>query len=827
NSETTAYTFNKSLEAKALHATHWWGDRQDLDDHCTWSGIKCNEAGSVINIDHYCEGVGEQGSLDFISFPNLEQLLLRNCMLVGSILDHIGLLLNLTHLQLSQCHLTGEVPISFTNLTRLTYLDLFSNYFTGVFPSQIGKLKNLAYVDLSENQFTGPILSSFSSMVDLKYLDMRKNRLNGSIPVELCNLQSLQTLDLSGNNLSGQILSGTKLPVPFANLFRLEFLDLSNNHFTGILPTQIWSLNSLRILHLSRNQFTGPIFSSFDHSYKNFTGILPSQIRCFENLIILDLSRNKFTGSIHPSFGYMTNLTDLDMSSNQLNGSIPNELSNMKKLERLNLGDNKLDGSIPSSFYNLSNLKELNLSMNNINGPIPLEIAQLNLQKLDINHNNLMGMVHPEFGMVSRLFYLDFSSNRLSGNVSFEKPCNFQHLDLSMNQLTGNISGLGACNYLEYLDISSNDFVGETLKVSDFPNLVFFNLSGNHLTAIGHDHSLRKKLTLYLSIFVPVVVGICFFVLGYVCCHHSKATPKNVQPETKEHGDVCSVLNYDGNIAYEDFIAATEDFDLKYCIGTGGYGSVYEAKLPNGKTFALKKLHRFEVEQFDQSFKNEVQVLTNLRHKNIVKLYGFCFHNKCNFLVYEYMEKGSLFCALRDSELAVELDWMKRVKIIKDVAHALAYMHHDCSPPIVHRDISSNNILLNIEMEGFVADFGAARLLDPDSSNQTIIAGTLGYIAPELAYSMVVTEKCDVYSFGVVALEIIVGKHPGELLSSLNHSTGQEIAVEDVLDPRPSHLSDKKIQLDIAHVYQVARSCILTDPKSRPTMRTVSQELSC
>ncbi|KAL8239067.1 hypothetical protein R6Q59_015634 [Mikania micrantha] len=548
-----------------------------------------------------------------------------------------------------------------------------------------------------------------------------------------------------------------------------------------------------------------------------------------KNLVILDLSRNQFTGPIHPIFGSMTNLTLLDFSTNQLNGSIPIELSNMKKLETLNLGDNKLDGSIPSSFGHLSSLKLLNLSMNNINGSIPLEIAYLNLQKIDLNHNNLVGLIHPEFGMVARLFYLDFSSNQLSGNLSFKKPCNFQHLDLSMNLMTGDISGLTACNYLEYLDISSNDFVGETLQDSKFPNLVFLNLSQNHLTGIIHGQSLRKKLTLFLSIFVPIIVGICFLVLGYVYYYHLKASPKRIeQIETKEHGDVCSILNYDGKIAYEDFITATEDFDLKYCIGTGGYGSVYEAKLPNGKTFALKKLHRFEAEQpaFDQSFKNEVQVLTNLRHKNIVKLYGFCLHNKCNFLVYEYMDKGSLFCALRDSELAVKLDWIKRVNIIKDVAHALAYMHHDCNPPIVHRDISSNNILLNSKMEGFIADFGAARLLDPDSSNETIIAGTLGYIAPELAYSMVVTEKCDVYSFGVVALEIIGGKHPGELLSSLN-SSNEDTSIEYVLDPQLPHLShDMMIQLDIFHVFQVARTCILIDPKCRPTMRVVSQELS-
>jgi serine/threonine protein kinase len=94
------------------------------------------------------------------------------------------------------------------------------------------------------------------------------------------------------------------------------------------------------------------------------------------------------------------------------------------------------------------------------------------------------------------------------------------------------------------------------------------------------------------------------------------------------------------------------------------------------------------------------------------------------------MEKGSLFCALRNDVGAVELKWMKRAHIIKDIAHALSYLHHDCNPPIVHRDISSSNVLLNSVSKSFVADFGVARLLDPDSSNHTVLAGTYGYIAP-------------------------------------------------------------------------------------------------
>ncbi|KAM7465230.1 hypothetical protein LguiB_012792 [Lonicera macranthoides] len=215
-------------------------------------------------------------------------------------------------------------------------------------------------------------------------------------------------------------------------------------------------------------------------------------------------------------------------------------------------------------------------------------------------------------------------------------------------------------------------------------------------------------------------------------------------------------------------------------------------------------------------------MLSNIRHKNIVKLYGFCLHNRCMFLVYEYMEKGSLFYALRDNAEAVELDWTKRVSVIKGIAHALTYMHHDCTPPIAHRDISSNNILLNSKQDAFVADFGAARLLSPDSSNQTVIAGTRGYIA--LAYTMVVTEKCDVYSFGVVALEILMGKHPGDLLSSLTSPFTRNSTVNDVLDPRLSRPIDRLVEWDIVMVMRLVFSCISSNPKSRPTMQSVSQQ---
>ncbi|XP_031281005.1 MDIS1-interacting receptor like kinase 2-like [Pistacia vera] len=242
-------------------------------------------------------------------------------------------------------------------------------------------------------------------------------------------------------------------------------------------------------------------------------------------------------------------------------------------------------------------------------------------------------------------------------------------------------------------------------------------------------------------ILFPITTFLILTILIFVFLILLKRKDEKAKPETRatKARDVFSIWNYDGKIAFEEMIEATEDFDIKYCIGNGSHGSVYRAQLPNGRVIALKKLHSLEAEKTTilNNFQNEAHILSKLRHQNIIKLYGFCLHKKGMFLIYKYMKRGSLFSVLRNNDEAIELDWSKRVNIVKNIAHALSYLHHDCTPSIVHHDLPSNNILLNSKLEAFVADFGLARLLHPDSSNRTILAGTYGYIAPGevLSYS--------------------------------------------------------------------------------------------
>ncbi|XP_059639804.1 MDIS1-interacting receptor like kinase 2-like [Cornus florida] len=670
---------------------------------------------------------------------------------------------NLVSLNLSGCGLNGNIPYEIGRLSKLNYLRLSRNNLTGVLPLSLANLTQLLELDISFNNVSGSIPAEIGRMWKLTSLQLSNNYLIGSLPLSLANLTQLLELDISSNHVSGSI------PPEIGKLETLTSLFLSSNHLNGSIPPEIGKLETLTSLFLSSNHLNG----SF-----------PTEIGRLSNLNYLDVCSNYVSGSIPPVIGELTNLVHLDLSQNLLSGTIPKELVNCQRLEYLGVGDNLLRGRIPVEISHLSMLHYLNLSHNFISGKISiLAKTSAELNYLDVSHNNFSGTIPSSFNFSYSRPTIDLSYNDFEGEIPQGFQLRSNPLELWGNKgLCGFVQGFPPCNTVE----SPGTFI-----------------------------------------LIVVIIFLAYLFLGaiFFCCNKFRRDTQSEERAIK-NGNMFSVWNYDGRIVYEDIIEATNDFDIRYCIGTGGYGSVYKAELPCGKVVALKKLHRLEAEEpaFDKSFKNEVQMLTYIRHRNIVKLYGFCLHNRCMFLIYEYMERGSLFCALRYDIEAVELNWTKRVNTIKGIAHALSYMHHDCNPPIVHRDISSNNILLNSELDAFVSDFGTARRLYPDSSNQSALAGTYGYIAPELAYTMVVNEKCDVYSFGVVALETLMGRHPGEFLQSLASASTQNMMLNDVLDARLPPPSRGVVAQDVVLVATLAFACLHSEPKYRPTMSRVSQE---
>ncbi|KAB2064460.1 hypothetical protein ES319_A09G020900v1 [Gossypium barbadense] len=676
----------------------------------------------------------------------------------------------------------------------------------GISCNEAGRVIQIYSTRLAVSGSISPEIGALSSLL---CLDLPHNALVGELPPSLGKFTLLEKLDLSGNSINGSI------PLDWGNMKRLKQLDLSNNQIRGPIPPTLANLTNLKMLNLSKNQIIGPVPSTLgnltnlellDLSFNQITGAIPREIGNLKNLSELKLSKNKLNGSIPLSIFNLSRLSLFYLDSNLLEGPLPQEMENLKALSFLDLSSNKLIGPIPSQIGNCSVLEGLYLSNNHITGSIPFEVFTCPHHTLDLSHNFIEGEIPHHFHNDLYLNDLDLSHNNLTGMIP-ESFWFLETLNLSYNSLEGPIP-----EYLSY-KFSSDSFWGNKYLCGNLPDF----------SPCPSKSSNKLKI---VEIILPVLFFLAFMALGVLLFLRSRAKDNIPEPNVTKNGDLFSILNFDGRIAFEDIIEATNDFDIRYCIGTGGYGSVYRAQLPSGKIVALKKLHRKEAEvlAFDKSFKNEAKILSEIRYKNIVKLHGFCLHNRCMFLIYEYMARGSLFCVLAYDNEAMELDWIKRVKIIKDTACALSYLHHDCHPPIVHRDISSNNILLNSNLEACVSDFGTARLIDPDSSNQTMLVGTYGYIAPELAYTMVVTEKCDVYSFGVLALETLMGKHPCELLVSLSASFSKNIMLSDILDPRLSLPSDRRVAKDIVFAATVAFACLRSNPKFRPTMKCASQE---
>ncbi|XP_057542116.1 leucine-rich repeat receptor-like serine/threonine-protein kinase BAM1 [Amaranthus tricolor] len=806
--------------------------------------------------------------LSVVQMPELRHLHLGGNYFSGEIPVEYGRWEKLEYLAVSGNELQGNIPAEIGNLSSLKELYIgYYNGYSGGIPPEIGNLTELVRFDGANCGLSGEIPKELGKLQKLDTLFLQVNTLSGSLPSELGSLSSLKSIDLSNNLLSGEI------PESFSLLKNLTLLNLFRNKLHGGIPEFIGDLPLLEVLQLWEN---------------NFTGSVPEKLGSNGNLQLLDLSSNKLTGSLPPdlcnggklqtlitlgnfllgpipdSLGSCKSLARIRMGENFLNGSIPKGLFGLPKLTQVELQDNLLNGDFPETDDSVAvNLGQISLSNNQLTGKLPASIGNFSgVQKLLLDGNRFTGSIPPEIGKLQQLSKIDFSSNKFSGEIPPEiSQCKLlTFVDLSRNQFSGEIpkeiTGMRILNYLNIsrnhlsgsipksissmqsltsVDFSYNNFSGlvpETGQFSYFNYTSFLgnpDLCGPYLGpcksgVVGSSHPPQGK-GLSASMKLLLVIGLLLCSIVFAIAAILKARSLK-QASDSRAWKLTAFQRLDFTV--DDVLDCLKEENI---IGKGGAGIVYKGSMPNGDQVAVKRLPAMSRgSSHDHGFNAEIQTLGKIRHRHIVRLLGFCSNHETNLLVYEYMPNGSLGEVLHGKK-GGHLHWDTRYKIAVEAAKGLCYLHHDCSPLIVHRDVKSNNILLDSSFEAHVADFGLAKFLQDSGTSECMsaIAGSYGYIAPEYAYTLKVDEKSDVYSFGVVLLELITGRKPvGEFGDGVDivqwvrkMTDGIKEGVLKIMDPR---LSSVPLH-EVMHVFYVAMLCVEEQAVERPTMREVVQIL--
>uniref|UniRef100_A0ACD5USN3 Uncharacterized protein n=1 Tax=Avena sativa TaxID=4498 RepID=A0ACD5USN3_AVESA len=748
--------------------------------------------------------------------------------------------------------LSGDINASaLCRVPGLADLSLASNAFNQTVPLQLSRCASLVSLNLSSAFFWGPLPEQFAALAGLVSLDLSGNDIEGTVPPGLAALRGLQTLDLRGNRLSGVLH-----PALFRNLTSLHYLDLSGNHFLeSPLPPELGGMPSLRWLLL---QGAG------------FSGAIPDTFLALEQLQVLDLSMNSLTGPVPPGFGLkFQKLLSLDLSGNGLSGPFPDGVERCLMLQRFEVQGNAFTGEIPAGLWSLPDLQVVRAEDNRFSGRLPEFPAGVSrLEQVQVDNNSFSGGIPRSIGLVRTMYRFSASLNELDGSLP-DNLCDspaMSIIDVSHNAISGTIPEFSNCKRLVSLRLSSNGFTGTIpASLGDLPVLTYIDLSSNGLTGAIPAELQNLKLALLnvsynrLSGRVPAELvsdlpavflqgnpGLCgpglpndcdmpsrkhqglalaatvvLFITGAVLLAvGASAMYRRLQGKNSSPWKL--VLFHPTKITAEELFAA---FHEKNVIGRGAFGKVYLIALQDGQNVAVKRLFCSGKLTF-REVKNEMKVLAKIRHKNIAKITGFCYSSEGEVsVIYEYFQRGSLqdmICAAKFT-----LGWNDRLKVALGLAQGLAYLHHDCTPGVLHRDLKSSNVLLADDFEPRVAGFGVHRAVGEKAYRASLDSdlNQRCYVAPEQNFTKNPTNLMDVYSFGVILLELVTGrpaeqpasKDCSDIVSWVRRRINLIDGASQILDPSISHTAQQEMQT----VLELAVRCTSVKPDQRPAMYEV------
>ncbi|KAJ0040284.1 hypothetical protein Pint_27224 [Pistacia integerrima] len=742
---------------------HWRNTPPDWvgDDPCgsSWEGIRCDNS-SVTSI--VLSGIGLRGKLpaDIQNLPELGTLdLSQNKRLSGTLPPSIGNLTKLVNLSLTECSFHGLIPDTLGSLTQLVNLYLNSNNFSGPIPASIGNLTNLVLLDLTDNQLNGTIPVSnetspgLDGLVNALHFHFGRNQLTGPVSLSLFNSEmKLMHVLFDNNNFTGSI------PTSLEHLQNLQVIRMDKNSFNGTVSFNFTSFPNITTMqvdyaekYLSNNQLTGPL--------PNLTGL--------SKLSYVDMSNNSFEGStIPPGFSSLQSLTTLVMENTNLRGPIPVELFSLPWLESVILKNNQLNESldIGTSYGSQLHLIDVqnnsieyfvvtgyNKSLNLQNNPIceqSVEESCLAPQVPSSSPSTPPNNCVPNCSnspIVGILIFRSFSFSNWE-NTSYYNFLrdkfmeSFKSSNLPVDSMTFRF--VTANDYLE-LEVKvfpsgSNRFNITTFSMisSQLNNINFVNLSPNYGPSyyINHRNYFPEKKSQIWVMIGATVGGFVLLVLllsGMYAIRQRKkarrATELNDPFASWNPNDTTTsppIINAPRRFSFKELKKCTKNFSDTNILGTGGYGQVYKGKLETGLEVAIKRAKQGSL-QGRHEFKSEIEMLSRAHHKNIVSLVGYCYEQSEQMLVYEFIQNGTLKDSL-SGKSGIKLSWTQRLRIAIDSARGLAYLHDHTNPSIIHRDIKSNNILLDYHLTAKVADFGISKTLDgiENSRVTTEVKGT-------------------------------------------------------------------------------------------------------